>query len=109
MILVRMCRHLRGLIGVSLKIRACKLGQKALHSNFSILFQKYLSNKDASPDGCQKTSPPATRRSSPDAGMGWTHCLHRKKTMKPVSFQLKLLPFYSTRVSDVEDVGHRNV
>lgn len=32
-----------------------------------------------------------------------------KKTMKPVSLKLKLLPFYSTRVSDVQDVGHRNV
>lgn len=39
----------------------------------------------------RKTSPPAAQRSSPDAGMGWSHCLNRKNN-EASQFTYKITP-----------------
>lgn len=42
------------------------------------------------PRAARKTLPPATQRSSPDAGMGWSRCLNRKKYNEASRFTGKI-------------------
>lgn len=84
---MRMWRHRLGLMGVSLKIRACERGGTRYFSAVGRLSFLWLILVQRRSKAILQGSdvPPAARHSSPDAGKGSTHFLKMQQQKKTVT------------------------